>query len=163
MSKDKVQQQGDCTFDSELAHAVSCVWSLCDRRNRWEDVGRWEWKVKRGRWQVDQRESIMKTCSDSGPRFSTCVCPLLVCVCVCRCVLVKGLAQSGPNQAFNNADHQYLISIHLRRLLPLSFFSLSVTHIVAFSGYPRSIKIFDTILSIQRSKIRRMSRWPDTI
>lgn len=41
------------------------------------------------------------------------------------------LAHSGPNQAFNTADHQYLISIHLQRLLLCSFFSLS--HIVCAS------------------------------
>lgn len=54
---------------------------------------------------------IMKTCSDSAATRSTCVCNL--CLCMCMCALVKGLAQSGPNQAFNTADHQYLISIHL--------------------------------------------------
>lgn len=54
---------------------------------------------------------IMKTCSDSAATRSTCVCNL--CLCMCLCALVKGLAQSGPNQAFNTADHQYLISIHL--------------------------------------------------
>lgn len=54
---------------------------------------------------------IMKTCSGSGATLCTCVCN--VCFCGCVRALLDAVAQSGPDQAFNAADHQYLISIHL--------------------------------------------------
>lgn len=47
--------QDECSWVG--VHVVSCVGSLCGRRKWREEAGRWEWKVRRRRWHVDQREA----------------------------------------------------------------------------------------------------------
>ena len=107
-----------CCFLCVCVRSV-CVRDLCvtgGRGGRMQEGESEKWGEEGGRLTSGRHnENLLRFWSEVLH-----LCVSLVSVCVC-------LAQSGPNQAFNTADHQYLISIHLQRLLLLSFFSLSLS------------------------------------
>ena len=82
---------GGCVHTWFKLHPFPVCDLLSDRRWKWEkDAGRWEWKVRKkvAGWPAG---GIMKTCSDTGVGFSTCVCVCVLlysCLCEDQCVCV---------------------------------------------------------------------------
>lgn len=126
------RQRGGWAFVSG-SHAAFPVRDLCVAAGsgRRVQIGENEkWERGSGRWSSRRH-------NENLPRlFGNHILQVLCVVFACVRRVRARLAQSGPNQAFNAADHQYLIGIHLHRLLLLPFFSPPIHTCWGSSRFP---------------------------